>query len=399
MGKHCKENQAEKFCDSSLDQPGRAGALYVHVPLCLSKCRYCDFYSLPAKPGQGDFVVSSLLDELAMRRDSLAQELRSIFVGGGTPTALGAKPLEKLLGALAQLASPGLTEFTVEANPATVDNTIAAVASGAGVNRVSLGAQSFDAGQLKLLGRRHQPGQIGQAFEMLRRAGIENISLDLIYGIPGQSASSWLNSLAQALSLGPSHVSCYSLSFEPGTELFDDRQAGRVAEVDDETQREMYYRAIDHLAQARFEHYEISNFAKPARQCEQNLTYWRNREYLGIGPAACSYLAGERRTNLPDLHRYIENIERGIAPPNHAERIVGRDAMAETLMLGLRLIEGVAVASFAERFGQEPQEIFPRSFERYISLGAVERTATHLRIGREFLFTADTILADILAEA
>lgn len=396
----CKKNYSEVLARSRRF-PHSAGALYVHVPLCRAKCRYCDFYSRPVEEGLGELIVEALMGELSQRRHWLASPLESIFVGGGTPTALKPGLLSKLLENIAGFSAPagGSAEFSVEANPGTVDSDIAGVLAGAGVNRVSLGAQSFDAEQLKLLGRIHQPDQIGEAVELLRRAGIENIGLDLIYGIVGQSFESWLASLEAAIKLGLEHVSCYALSFEPGTPLCDDRSAGRVAEVDDETQREMYYLTIDRLAAAGFEHYEISNFAQPARRCRQNLTYWLNEEYLGIGPAACSYLAGERRKNIPDLTSYAESIRRSQVAPYESERITGRSLMAETLMLGLRLTEGVEIARFKKRFGMTPAEAFPKSFERYISLGAIEPTSSYVRLSHGGLFTADFVLADILAEA
>lgn len=394
---NCNEKNSYEFLAGDERKSLSVGALYVHIPLCRAKCRYCDFYSQPILPGLPELTIKALTEELSQRRDLLSEPMQSIFVGGGTPTALPGKLLGPLLGNLFALGDD-ITEFSVEANPGTIEAATAAVLAEAGVNRVSLGGQSFDAEQLELLGRIHKPDQIGRAVELLRNAGIQNINLDLMYGIPGQSVSSWLDSLHAAAELNPEHLSCYALSFEPGTELFDDRSAGRVTEVDDETQRRMYYETIDYLTARGFEHYEISNFAKPNRLCKHNMTYWRNEQYLGIGPAACSYIQGQRRTNAPDLTSYADNIAQGLGASYESERITGRALMAETLMLGLRLIRGVEISTFQNRFNETPAQAFPESFGRYRSLGAIQETATHVHISRDALFTADSILADIISE-
>jgi len=388
----CKRNRLEVL--------PRAGALYVHVPFCRAKCRYCDFYSRNISRSSAEAYAGALEAELKLHADMLNPPLKSVYVGGGTPTALPAGILGRLLGLLARLADAG-TEFSIEANPATVRPEIVETLTAAGVNRVTLGAQSFDADQLRLLGRIHQPEQIGRAVELLVGGGIENLGLDLIFGIPGQSAASWGKSLAAALSLQPRHMSCYALSFEAGTPLADDLQAGRVEAVADELQREMYYLAMDTLAAAGLRPYEISNFATGGFRSRHNLTYWLGRPYLGLGPAASSYLDGVRRTTRPDLDAYLACLDRDepTAPPAESERLEGRAAMAEALMLGLRMIDGVEITHFAERFGATPAEAFAGSIRRYLDQGALEATATHLRIARRALFTADTILADIIAEA
>jgi len=375
-----------------------ATALYVHVPFCLAKCAYCDFYSVPA--GQADMAayVEAAIAELQAGAGELHVPLASIFVGGGTPTVLGAELLRRLLAAARAYASGG-TEFSVEANPCTIDESVVEVLAESGVNRASLGVQSFQESELAVLGRLHTPDQALRAFALLRSAGVNNISMDLIYGIPGQGLASWRRSLEQALELGVEHLSCYGLSVEPGTPLRSKVQAGEFQELDDDLQKDCYFAAIDMARRAGLEHYEISNFARPGRRCRHNLTYWQNEPYLGIGPAAASYIAGVRRTNLPDLTVYVQAVRAGLPPPSRSEKLGGKAAMGEALMLALRLREGVDRQAFARRYGQDIAEAFPQTLARYSRLGALEIDANRVRLAEGALFAADTVLADFLAEA
>ncbi len=372
--------------------------MYVHVPFCLSKCRYCDFYSVPMDRGLAGRYVRAVSAELESYLGCLVRPLASIFVGGGTPSALGLEGLAGLLGPLTELAGPG-TEFSVEANPADISAELADTLARAGVNRVSLGAQSYQPSELALLGRRHGSGQIDAALAVLRLAGIDNLGLDLIYGLPGQSLTSWQESLSAALATGIDHLSCYGLSIEAGTPLARSIQTGELTEMDEELQRQCYYAARDAADRAGMEHYEISNFAKPARRCLHNLTYWHNGAYLGIGPAAASFLGATRRTNCADLDNYLRAINAGQPAPSTSETLMSRKSMAETLMLGLRLIDGVDRRSFAARFGLDPLDAFGQSISRYRDIGALTVSDSHIALSPDYLFTSDTILADILAEA
>ncbi len=387
----CKKNRHE-VCGTP------AGALYIHVPFCAAKCRYCDFYSLATgQSGTGEFL-QALAAEMRAQAPRLRKPLASVFVGGGTPTSIGGPGLEELLAIPAGWLGCD-TEFSVEANPGTVDGRGVEILVSAGVNRVNLGVQSLRADELAILGRIHSPQQARDAFNMLRQAGLQNLGLDLIYGIPGQSLQSWQDSVAEALDLRPEHLSCYALSFEENTPLWQDLQAGRVAEMDEAEQETCWRHAISAAADAGLEHYEISNFAQPGRQCRHNLTYWRNMPYIGLGPGAASYLGGVRRTNVPDLAAYVRALLSGQAAPASQEQLTGRKAMAETVMLALRLTQGLDLQAFADRHGQDVRQVFARSISRYIQTGWLEVQAGHLRIPTSAMFVSNEVLADILAEA
>jgi oxygen-independent coproporphyrinogen-3 oxidase len=387
----CKENQGEvSACP--------CGALYVHVPFCRGKCRYCGFYSVRLKASLARRYVRAAERELSSYAGRLSRPLASVFLGGGTPTCLGAE----LLGGLLEVLAPWLderTEFSVEANPGTVDPTMARLLAAGGVNRVNLGAQSFEDKELRFLGRGHVAAEARRAVQSLRAAGVRNLGLDLIYGIPGQTLGTWRSSLAEALALRPEHLSCYALSIEKDTPLEADLRAGRIEEADEALQAACYRHAIAAAREAGLQHYEISNFAREGRRCRHHLTYWRNQPYLGIGPAAASYLDGRRRTNAADLDAYLQALEAGGLPPASQERLTGRAGMAETVMLALRLTEGLERQAFRARYGCDVVDAFPFSISRYEALGALQVTDADVRIAGDWLFVSDTILADILSEA
>ncbi len=390
--KPCKENRPEVEPASDACR-----ALYVHVPFCPAKCRYCDFYSLPAAEHAARGYVDAALTELRRRRGDLTVPLESVFVGGGTPTALPPGQLARLLEALAPLIDAS-TEVSVEANPGTVDRTVAALLADRGVTRVNIGVQSFDASELALLGRVHDADGAGRAVADLRAVGITNLGMDLIYGIPGQTLSTWRSSVAAATALAPEHLSCYALSFEAGTPLARDLAAGRLAAMDEAEQEACYRHAIAAAGSAGLEHYEIANFARPGRRCRHNLTYWRNRPYVGLGPAAASYVGGVRRTTIADLWAWQEALARGAEPPGTSERLTGRAAMAETVMLALRLGEGVNRRAFARRYGLDVLDAFAGSLAGHVEAGRVEIDPARVRLASAWLFLADSVLADVVTD-
>ena len=372
-------------------------AAYVHIPFCRRLCGYCDFYSIVPEEGMVGPLVDALLRELdgySSRRD-LAVE--TVFVGGGTPTTLPAMELRRLLGRLGELARPGnALEFTVEANPATVTPEVAEVLASAGVNRVSIGAQSFDPADLAVLERSHRPEQVAETVAVCHRAGIGQVNLDLIFAIPGQTLESWIASLEAAVALQPEHLSCYSLTFEPGTPLFERLQAGAFRRIDEDLDATMYERAIDVLTAAGYVHYEISNFARPGHECRHNLAYWHNQPYLGIGPAAAGLVDGVRYKNVADVAEYTLVVLEGHSPRIEEERRSDEQRARETAMLELRLTEGINRRRFERRYGHDPVEFFAEAVKRHGRRGLLEVTDKQIRLTRSGLLLGDRVIADFL---
>ncbi|NBB96400.1 MAG: radical SAM family heme chaperone HemW [Planctomycetes bacterium] len=396
----CKENRDGVCAPASrAEAAAPAPSLYVHVPFCARKCAYCDFASHVPVPGEAAAWRCALQQELELRRAELAVPLRTCYVGGGTPSVLPIAELRGLLEMLRPLVADD-GEFSLEANPATIDEPTADTLAAGGVTRVTLGAQSFQPGELQVLGRLHAADDVSRAAVLLRRAGVANLAVDLIYAIPGQTPAAWQDSLAAAIDLQPQHVSCYALSFEENTPLGTDLRSGRVSELAEDLQRSMYDVAVEMLTAAGYEHYELSNFARPGRPCIHNLVYWRNAAYLGIGPAACSYVAGERRSTTPDFRDWLSALagDPPTRPSAETETLDARTAMAETLMLALRLTAGVDEAAFKGRYGLSPAEAFPESVARQLQIGTLEQQGGRLRLAREAYFTSDAVLRDIIAE-
>lgn len=285
-------------------------SIYVHLPFCRTRCGYCDFYVQLFNPGAVTPLVDALLAELAAYQARVPLAVDTLFVGGGTPTVLPPAELARVLAALRSTVAPDAElEFTVEANPATVTDVVARVLVDHGVNRVSLGAQSFEPTELRALQRTHQPAQVAQTLDTCRRHGIERLTIDLIFGIPGQTLVSWEKNLNTAVGLGVEHLSCYGLTYESGTPLHKWLHEGRVQKCDEDLEADMYERMLDVLPAAGLALYEISNFARPGAACRHNLRYWYNEPYLGLGPSAAGYVAGVRYKNVPDTAAYVQGIQ------------------------------------------------------------------------------------------
>jgi oxygen-independent coproporphyrinogen-3 oxidase len=384
-----------KLAGMTMSAPVRA--VYVHVPFCRRRCGYCDFYSVELDEAAAGGLVDGLLIELGdyCQRQTLATE--TIFVGGGTPTTLPPGDLRRLLLRLRRLAGPRIDpEFTIEANPATVTPEIAEVLVSAGVNRVSIGAQSFAPAELRVLERTHEPPQVAETVAVCREVGLLHINLDLMFAIPGQTLQSWLSNLDAAIRLRPEHLSCYALSYEPGTRLLARLQAGAVRRICPDLEATMYEQAIDRLADAGYRQYEISNFARPGCECRHNLVYWHNEPYLGIGPSAAGLVNGVRYSNVADLAAYTKAVLAGRSPRVEEERRSVEQRARETAMLELRLIEGIDRDRFARRYGHDPVAFFAEAVRRHSERGLLEVTDTHLRLTRAGLLLADTVVADFL---
>jgi oxygen-independent coproporphyrinogen III oxidase len=362
--------------------------LYVHVPFCASRCGYCDFVTVVGRSGQHDAYVDALLAELDLEQDALAPRLESVFLGGGTPTFTEARSLERLLRAL-----PEAEEVTVEANPETVTAELAALLRRSGVTRVSLGAQSFQPRLLEVLERRARPDDVRRAFALLRDAGFDNLSLDLIYGIPGQSAADLEADLAEALALEPEHLSCYELEAKPGTRFTHthgtelERQAGRM---------ESYFeRVVAQLTGAGYRWYETANFCRDEARdlrSRHNLAYWRGRDYLGLGIGAVSTIEGRRWRTTPRLGSYLSALRDGERPEREVEELPAPVQRSERVLLGLRLDEPLSLAGL-------DAALDARAVERLERLGLVARSVDggQLALTERGRFLGGGVTAELLA--
>ncbi len=343
-------------------------SVYVHLPFCMRKCHYCDFNSRPAPDAERRAYVDALRAEIECRAGILrAREVRTIFFGGGTPTIYEANELGEVLASLTAASAPRPPsvpereraarlpdfEITCEANPETVDLPKLRMLREAGFNRLSIGAQSFDDEELRMLGRGHSADQAAEAMGAAREAGFDNVSLDLIYALPGQSVEAWRSTLRQALVLGPDHLSAYGLEIAAGTPLFTRYEAGEIAEVEDSAHLEMRAATGESCAEADLHRYEISNYARPGHECRHNITYWRNEPYLGLGAGAWSYLDGVRSANLREPREYVAAIEERFEALEYEEQLGPDEALAETLMMGLRMTDGLSLSQLTSRYGAE----------------------------------------------
>jgi oxygen-independent coproporphyrinogen-3 oxidase len=371
--------------------------LYIHVPFCSSKCGYCDFYSIVADAECKSSLVDALLKELDNAVS--AQELRveTIFVGGGTPSILSIDMLIGLFSSLGRVAgASSLLEFTVECNPATLNEEKAHILYDRGVTRISLGAQSFNADELGILQRSHNPDDISASVEIIQRTGFDHLNLDMVFGIPGQTLASWTDSLRKAVDLGADHLACYGLTYEADTPLYERRAAGLIRPVDEDLEVQMYQSAIDFLSGFGFEHYEISNFARGGGKCLHNLRYWRNEPVIGVGPSAWSYMAGRRWRNVPEVNEYVRRIAAGEDLSVESEVLSGRERAGELAMLRLRLSEGLDCREFQRITGFSPYQLYADIISQHVKKGLLSADGGHIALTRRGKLVADTVIADFL---
>ena len=373
--------------------------VYLHIPFCRSKCDYCDFYSMPAGDDLMDRYQKALLTQIKSMVPRLkGRTVDTIYIGGGTPSYYGEKRLRELLGYLQRhLSVAKNAEITVECNPDTVDLKSMVRLRKAGVNRISLGMQSADPDQLRCVHRVHDPQQVIWAVEDIRAAKIENLSLDLIYGLPGQSMDSWRNTVRAALALHPDHLSCYGLKVEEGTPL-----ARRVDEEGDmdlpdgDSQADFYLAAVDQIQRAGFRQYEISNFARTGMESRHNLKYWMGREYTGFGPGAHSYLDGVRYAWPRDLAGYLEALEAG-EPVAMAEKetVPPREQAREYLLLRMRTMRGIEEWEYRRSFGLNFEPI-SRRLEFFESHRWAEQSDHRWHFTPQGFLLSNTLIADLL---
>lgn len=366
--------------------------LYVHIPFCESRCIYCGFYSTTERDSQYAYV-EALLKEMHMRRDYLQGEaLTTVYLGGGTPSTLTEEMLTKLCNAVSDtFGTSAVEEWTMECNPDDVTPEFAETLRQLPVNRVSMGVQTFDAERLRWLRRRHTPEQVTEAVRLCRNAGIRNISLDLMFGFPGQRVEDVHEDVRSMVALKPEHISAYSLMYEEGTALWRKLEKGEIAETSDEEYLRMYNIIIDSLYEAGYEQYEISNFALPHHRSRHNSSYWRAVPYLGIGAAAHSYNKVSREWNVSNLQEYIASINRGVLP-SEREELDADTRYNDLVTTALRTREGIDLNALTPEY----RSYILREAQPHINNGNLAIDGDSLHLTRQGLFISDTIMSDIV---
>lgn len=364
--------------------------LYIHIPFCASRCIYCGFYSTTAKGHLTQRYLRALQRELDLRSTYLSEDITTIYIGGGTPSTLSSDDFA-FLGKMLQDARKTAEEFTVECNPDDITPTLVQSLVSIGVNRVSMGVQTFSDERLRFLHRRHTSADIRDAVDVLRRSSINNISIDLMFGFPKESIADWKWDIQQALALDVEHLSAYSLMYEEGTPLYNMLEKGDVSELNDDIAARMYEELIDALTAAGYEHYEISNFAKKGFRSQHNSNYWRQVPYMGLGAAAHSYDIHSRQWNISDLDKYIERIEQGEIP---MERELLDDATRynDLITTALRTREGIDTRCLDKEY----KDYLLQNARRNIDNGLLTLDDHHLRLTRKGLFVSDAIMSDLI---
>ena len=381
--------------------------LYLHIPFCVRKCLYCDFYSIPTGKGP----VARRLGDLDMEHqpgflDALDRELAgapadflptTVFLGGGTPTELSDSDFARMFDVLhRRFDLSNVSEFTCESNPGTLTGTKIDIMLAAGVNRVSLGVQSLTPSVLEFIGRIHSPDEAIEGYELLRRKGVRNINLDFMYGIPGQTLAMLEQDLARAVALGPEHIACYCLIFEDGTPLTELRNKGYLKEVDDDTELEQYQRVREILTGADYEHYEISNYARPGFQSEHNKLYWSAGEYLGFGPSAHSHWQGRRYGNIRSLDEYTRRLLAGESVMQFEETLEPEARAREALVMYLRQLGGVSREEFRARTGFDFRELCGKEIDWLVEIGMLEDQGDRMKLTPQGVFVSDAVFAELI---
>lgn len=373
----------------------RPRALYVHVPFCARRCPYCDFATTPLRREVEARYLEALSREAA-RRLPASFRARTVFLGGGTPAELTSAGVARLVEALAPWVGEA-REVTLEANPRTLlRRKLEALRAGLGVDRLSLGAQSFQPHLLEALGRFHRPEDVAAAVALAREVGLRSVSVDLIFAVPGQTDDDLARDLEQALALEPDHVSLYGLTLEPGTDFHRRWRAGRLREAPAGRQARLFARARRTLRAAGFEHYEISNFARPGHRCRHNYAYWRNHSYVGLGNGAASHVRGVRATNHRDVAAYAAAVEGGGRAVAEAERLEPAAKVRETAYLALRTSAGIRRAAFRRDTGEDAWTFFGDAWERLSGLGLVDVGEERIRLTGRGVSLADAVAVEVL---
>lgn len=367
--------------------------LYIHIPFCASRCVYCGFYSTTL-PALRDAYVDALCQELTLRAEELPADeaITTIYLGGGTPSQLTTDQLDRIFSYIYKVYRPQPVEVTMECNPDDVTPAFADWISQSPIDRISMGAQTFSDDRLRLLRRRHTAAEVRRATTLLRQAGIRNISIDLMFGFPGETLADWEQDIDEALRLGVEHISAYSLMYEEGTTLHRWLSEGRIQEIDDDLSLRMYDCLVDRLTAAGYRHYEISNFALPQRESRHNSSYWRDMPYMGLGASAHSFDGRQRSWNVADIETYIAAIGRGERPCT-VEALDPDTHYEDVVLTSLRTAEGIDLGKIRRDFGSQRLDFLLAAADQDLRQGYLVREDDHLRLTRRGIYLSDGITA------
>lgn len=374
--------------------------IYIHIPFCLHKCNYCDFYSLAVNdPELLERYTRSVINELQLRKNEICSSFTTIYLGGGTPSLLKPAQIERILAAVFENYRPqDATEISMEVNPATVNLQDLKDLRAAGVDRISIGVQSFSDIELKILGRIHSGRDAAAVLKDVTKAGFDNFNLDLIYGVPGQTMSAWGENLKMAVDFNPQHISAYLLQLDPATPLARNIEAGFLKYLDDEEEARLYYFILDYLQEYGYQHYEISNFSRPDRECRHNLLYWQSRPYLGIGSGAVSFNGRQRILNQPLVYSYIENLVDHRPPPTKILEDMSADQrLSDAIIMGLRLCKGISRNDFLDRFGIDILKEYQDIIRSCQTRGLLELKDERLSLTPNAYFLSNLVLSEFIS--
>lgn len=373
--------------------------LYLHLPFCISKCPYCDFNSYQLKEdNQISSYISALYQEITTYSKKLKKSnIKTIYLGGGTPTILSGVQIYDILEfCKSKFTIDKDAEITIEANPGTLDGEKIKLLIESGINRLSLGAQSFNNLFLKKLGRIHNTQDIIDSYYLAREKGFSNINIDIMFALPEQTTEDLQITLKKAISLKPDHLSLYNLTIKPGTEYYKKYKKGKLKLPTEDEEFDMYNWAIKFLEESGFEHYEIANFARPYKRSMHNLIYWQNKPYLGIGAGAYSFIKGYRYMNYESPARYVKEMMSGKLPVDNGEKLSLRKRMIETIILGLRTKDGVGYKKFKTRFGVNLNDIFFKQVNKLVNLALLEKGDCKIKLTKKGIFLANTVFREFV---
>jgi oxygen-independent coproporphyrinogen-3 oxidase len=368
--------------------------IYIHIPFCKKACHYCNFH-FSTSPQQLPAMADAICHEVLLQKDYLSEEIHTIYLGGGTPSLLSGQQLQSILQEIHAVfaVAPG-AEISLEANPDDITGQALHNWKLAGINRLSIGVQSFFEEDLQWMNRAHNAQQAFAGIELAQREGFSNITIDLIYGTPGLTDEKWKQNVDTALSLNIPHLSCYALTVEPQTALAKMIEKNKSENVDTDTQARQFSLLTQWLAAAGFEHYEISNFARPGYRSRHNSSYWQGKSYLGLGPSAHSFNGTSRKWNIANNALYLKSIQSGILP-SETELLTEKQRLNEYIMISLRTIEGISLEKIAEKWGAQQEQRVLQSVEKYIVSAHVQENKGFLQLTQKGKFLADGIAAEL----